>query len=199
MDFLSIAENRYTTKKYDPAKKISDENVQKLKEILRLSPSSINSQPWKFIFITDEKLKNELAEVSYFNESKIKEACHLIVFNVIDNIEKFEKEFIGNLPEGSVAYYQKNIKPESEENIKSWLANQVYLSLGYFLSACACMGIDSTPMEGVDIKEYAKILGMKDYKPLFAVAIGYRDTQDTNQPSITPKSRFDLNDVIKSI
>lgn len=199
MDFLSIAENRYTTKKYDPAKKISDENVQKLKEILRLSPSSINSQPWKFIFITDEKLKNELAEVSYFNESKIKEACHLIVFNVIDNIEKFEKEFIGNLPEGSVAYYQKNIKPESEENIKSWLANQVYLSLGYFLSACACMGIDSTPMEGVDIKEYAKILGTKDYKPLFAVAIGYRDTQDTNQPSITPKSRFDLNDVIKSI
>lgn len=199
MDFLSIAENRYTTKKYDPAKKISDENVEKLKEILRLSPSSINSQPWKFIFITDEKLKNELAEVSYFNESKIKEACHLIVFNVIDNIEKFEKEFIGNLPEGSVAYYQKNIKPESEENIKSWLANQVYLSLGYFLSACACMGIDSTPMEGVDIKEYAKKLGTKDYKPLFAVAIGYRDTQDTNQPSITPKSRFDLNDVIKSI
>lgn len=199
MDFLSIAENRYTTKKYDPAKKISDENVQKLKEILRLSPSSINSQPWKFIFITDEKLKNELAEVSYFNESKIKEACHLIVFNVIDNIEKFEKEFIGNLPEGSVAYYQKNIKPESEESIKSWLANQVYLSLGYFLSACACMGIDSTPMEGVDIKEYAKILRTKDYKPLFAVAIGYRDTQDTNQPSITPKSRFDLNDVIKSI
>lgn len=199
MDFLSIAENRYTTKKYDPAKKISDENVQKLKEILRLSPSSINSQPWKFIFITDEKLKNELAEVSYFNESKIKEACHLIVFNVIDNIKKFEKEFIGNLPEGSVAYYQNNIKPKSEENIKSWLANQVYLSLGYFLSACACMGIDSTPMEGVDIKEYAKILGTKDYKPLFAVAIGYRDTQDTNQPSITPKSRFDLNDVIKSI
>lgn len=199
MDFLSIAENRYTTKKYDPAKKISDENVQKLKEILRLSPSSINSQPWKFIFITDEKLKNELAEVSYFNESKIKEACHLIVFNVIDNIEKFEKECIGELPEGSVAYYQKNIKPKSEENIKSWLANQVYLSLGYFLSACACMGIDSTPMEGVDIKEYAKILGTKDYKPLFAVAIGYRDTQDTNQPSITPKSRFGLNDVIKSI
>lgn len=199
MDFLYIAKNRYTTKKYDPSKKIPADDIQKLKEILRLSPSSINSQPWKFTFISDEKLKNKLAEASYFNEHKIKNASHLVVFNVIDNIQKFEKQIQDNLPEASVAYYKQNVKSGSEEDVKSWLAHQVYLSLGYFLSACASMGIDSTPMEGVDIEKYEQILQSKDYKPLFAVAIGYRNPQDENQPSITPKSRLKFDDVIESI
>lgn len=199
MNFINIAENRYTTKKYDSSKKISEDKLQQLKEILRLSPSSIDSQPWKFTFISDESLKNKLAEASYFNEHKVKDASHLVVFNVIDNIEKFENQIKENLPEGSVAYYNQMIKPGTEADIKSWLSRQVYLSLGYFLSACASMDIDSTPMEGIDTAEYAKILGSKDYKPLFAVTIGYRDTADSNQPSITPKSRLDINDVIESI
>lgn len=199
MDFLSIAQNRYTTKKYDPEKKVSEENIKKLKEILRLCPSSINSQPWTFIFISDKKLKNRLAEVSHFNEHKIEDASHIIVFNVLDDVEKFEKEIVPELPESTAAYYRNVVKPNGVPSIKAWFARQVYLSLGYFLSACACMEIDSTPMEGIDVEEYAKILEADAYKPLFAVAIGYRDPQDTNQPSITPKSRLDIKDIIKTI
>ncbi|UCU26522.1 nitroreductase family protein [Mycoplasma anserisalpingitidis] len=41
-DFLKVAQNRYTTKMYDPNKKISEEDIKKIKEILRLTPSSIN-------------------------------------------------------------------------------------------------------------------------------------------------------------
>jgi len=198
MNFLSIAKNRYTTKKYNSEKKITPEKIEQLKEILRLSPSSINSQPWKFTFISDKNLKDRLAEASYFNEHRVKDASQLVVFSVIDDIQKFEKQ-IQNLPEGNVAYYNHNLKSKPEEEIKSWFARQVYLSLGYFLSACASMEIDSTPMEGIDINSYAEILQSTDYKPLFAVALGYRDSQDDNQPSVTPKSRLDISDVITSI
>ena len=66
------------------------------------------------------------------------------------------------------------------------------------MSACASLGIDSTPMEGIDNKKYDEILKLEDYSTLFAVAIGYRDPNDTNQPSITPKSRLDINTVIKT-
>lgn len=76
MNFLDLAKSRYTTKSYNSNKRISEENIAELKEILSLSPSSINSQPWKFIFISDEKLKNELAGVSYFNQQKINDASH---------------------------------------------------------------------------------------------------------------------------
>ena len=199
MSFLDLAKSRYTTKKYNQDKKISDEKIQQLKEILRLSPSSINSQPWKFTFITDEKTKQQFAGASYFNEQKVNDASLLVIFSALDDIEKFEKQISKNLPEGSIAYYNQHLKPLSEQEIKSWFQHQVYLSLGYFLSACASLELDSTPMEGIDNEEYAKLLQADGYKPLFAVAVGYRDAEDVNQISVKPKTRLPFEEVIQSI
>src|SRR5882762_9678860 len=111
MSFLDLAKSRYTAKKYNSDEKISYEKIEELKEILLLSPSSINSQPWKFTFVSDEKVKRNLASVSYFNDQKIIEASHLVVFSVIDNIEKFEEQIRQNLPAGAVGYYNQFLKP----------------------------------------------------------------------------------------
>lgn len=178
---------------------MSEEQIQKLKEILRLSPSSINGQPWNFIFVSNEKIKNQLAEVSYFNEQKIKEASHLVVFAVVDDLEIFEKQIKAHLPKGAVDYYNSIIKPQPENVIKSWFLNQVYLSLGFFLSGCASLGIDSTAMEGIEKDKYDEILNMKGYKTAFAVAIGFRHEEDSNHPSVKEKSRLEINQIISSI
>ena len=85
MNFLELAQNRYTTKIYRN-EKISAEKIAELQEILRLSPSSINSQPWQFVFVSDEKIKNKLAEVSMVNEERVKQASHLVVFCSFDNL-----------------------------------------------------------------------------------------------------------------
>lgn len=200
MSFLDLANSRYTTKRYNPNFKLTEDKIEQLKEILRMTPSSINGQPWKFIFISDDEIKSKLAAASYFNKKRIEEASHLVVFNVLDNIEKFENQIQQYLPEIALEFYRQNLKSQSDDVIKAWFAHQVYLALGFFLSACANMGIDSTPMEGIDKDIYTQILQPSvDYKPLFAVSIGYRDPQDTNQPSITPKFRLALNDIIESI
>lgn len=199
MDFLNLANSRYTTKKYNSELKISEDKIQKLKEILRMSPSSIDSQPWKFTFVSDKDNKEKFAKESYFNEHKVQDASHIVIFNVIDNIKKFEKQIQENLPEGAVNYYNQMIKPKPEAEIKSWFAHQVYLALGFFLSACASMDIDSTPMEGINTDGYSQLLQEEGYKPLFAVAIGYRSKDDSNQPSITPKSRLNISQVVEAI
>lgn len=199
MNFLELAKNRYTTKKYDGSKKISEETISKLKEILRLSPSSINSQPWKFTFVTNEELKDKLAKVSYHNEQKVQKASLVVVFEVIDDVHQFGAQVEKNLPEGNINYFKKNIEHLPETEIKSWLAHQVYLSLGYFLSAVASLDLDSTPMEGIQPEAYDEILKIEGYKTLFAVAVGHRDAEDSNQPTITSKSRLPLEDVIVSL
>ena len=48
---------------------------------------------------------------------------------------------------------------------------------------------NSPAMEGILPTEYDKHLPKDGYRTLFAVAIGYRDPEDKNQPSITPKKR----------
>lgn len=200
MDFLEIAKRRYATKKYNAAKKISAEQIEELKQIIQLSPSSINSQPWRFTFVTNETVKKELASQSYMNEQAINDAGLLVVFSVMDNIKHFEKRNIAILPEGWITgFYEPMIKANGDAATQSWMEHQVYLSLGYFLSACASMGLDSTPMEGINRTAYKEILQQDGYAPLFAVTVGYADVSDLTHPSVSKKSRFDLEEVVKSV
>lgn len=196
MNFLDQMKKRYTVKKYNPQGKISAEQIAELKEILNLSPSSINSQPWNFIFVNTPELKEQLAEASYFNKEKVLESSHVIVFQMMKDPEEFEKQIEENLPEGSVNYYKNMVKPNGEGAIRSWFGHQVYLSLGVFLSACAMMGIDSTPMEGIEPEKYDAILKNDSYETLFAVAIGERADNDSNHPATTPKRRLNREMVI---
>ena len=196
MNFLEKMKTRYTVKKYNPEGIINEELVAQLKEILNLSPSSINSQPWNFVFVNNLEIKTELAEASYFNKEKIVDSSQLVVFQVIKNVKDFEEQIEENLPEGSINYYKSFVKPKGEEAIKSWLGHQVYLSLGVFLSACADMGIDSTPMEGIEPEKYDDILKNNKYETLFAVAIGKRAEDDSNQPQLTPKKRLQSEKII---
>tara|TARA_R110002167_G_scaffold71998_5_gene202881 strand:+ start:89 stop:691 length:603 start_codon:yes stop_codon:yes gene_type:complete len=199
MNFRSIAEKRYTTKKFDASKKISKDKIEDLKHILKLSPSSINSQPWLFTFVSHSETKNALADASFFNAPKIKNASHLVVFSVQDNLEQFERHVEDNLAEGSVNYYKQFVKEQPAEKTINWLSQQVYITLGFFLAACAAMEIDSTPMEGIEPEKYKDILKIKDHKVLFSVAIGYRDIEDGNQPELVGKSRLSTEKVIQSI
>lgn len=199
MNFLDLAKRRYATKKYDNEKKISATQIEELKEIIRLSPSSINSQPWKFTFVTDKVLKKQLASESYMNENSINDVGLLVVFSVMENIEDFEKNNISILPEGWIAFYEQLVKSNGDVAVKSWMEHQVYLSLGYFLSACISMGLDATPMEGINRKAYKDLLPKDGYTPLFAAAVGYADTNDITHPSVLPKSRFHTDKIIQSI
>ncbi|MEE4001890.1 nitroreductase family protein [Tenacibaculum sp. FZY0031] len=199
MSFITSMQQRYTTKKYDASKKIESEKIRELQQVLQLSPSSINSQPWKFTFVSDTDTKEQLSKVSWLNTSKVLESDTVVVFNRINDITLFEKQIEEELPEGAVNYYKEFIKPKTEEEIKAWFGKQVYLALGIFLSACAEMGIDATPMEGIEPANYDAILNNKEYATLVAVAIGYRDDEDFNQPDRKPKSRLAFDKVIETV
>lgn len=48
---LARMRSRYTTKHYDPARRIPDDYLEALLEVLRLAPSSVNIQPWHFYVV----------------------------------------------------------------------------------------------------------------------------------------------------
>ncbi len=196
MSFIEAMQQRYTTKSYDANKKIDSQKIAELKSILQLSPSSINSQPWKFTFVSSSVIKQKLSEVSWVNTEKVQHCDTVVVFSRVNDLNVFEEQIEKELPKGAVAYYKEFIKPLPEAEIKSWFDRQVYLALGVLLSACAEMRIDATPMEGIEPENYDIILGNTDHATIVAVAIGYRDPEDFNQPSKKPKSRRPLHEVV---
>lgn len=84
MDIVSVALKRYSTKAFDPSKKLTAEEADKIKTLLQYSPSSTNSQPWHFIVASTEEGKARVAKSAAgnytFNERKMLDASHVVVF-----------------------------------------------------------------------------------------------------------------------
>ena len=84
MDLLKVSKTRYTTKAYDPSKKIPKEQFEKLLHILRLAPSSINIQPWHFFIAEDDQAKQRIAKAlvgNYaYNAPKVLDSSQTILF-----------------------------------------------------------------------------------------------------------------------
>lgn len=199
MNILELIQKRYTAKKYNADKAIPQEKIENLKEILRLTPSSINIQPWKFTFVQNPEMKAKLASVSMHNEEKINQAKLLVVFSVADDLDAFQKVVDNEFPQARRDWYNQIKASKPEADLKIWFSNQVYIALGVGLTASVALGLDSTPMEGIETDKYSAILNMTAYKPLFAMAVGYGSEDDFNRIEVTPKTRRSLENVIETI
>ena len=62
MDFLEIMQQRQSCRAYDPDKGVSREELLKIVEAGRLTPSGCNSQPWKFIVVDSPEAKEKLCD-----------------------------------------------------------------------------------------------------------------------------------------
>lgn len=65
MDVLQAIKERRSIRKYEP-KAVPEEKLTQILESGRWAPSASNSQPWRFIVVRDEKVKNELARVAVY-------------------------------------------------------------------------------------------------------------------------------------
>ena len=210
MELLDVLNWRYAVKKFDSTKKLSLEQVNDIEELLRLTPSSYGLQPWKFIVISDQKLKEELRPHSW-DQSQITDCSHLVVMcrlNTIDesHIDKYialAAEAKGVTPADLEGYKKMMVGGllgrERPCYLRNWANKQVYLALGALLTSAAVMGIDTCPMEGFSADEYNKILELEE-KGLSAVvvcALGYRSEED--KYADMPKVRFEKGEVVEEV
>ncbi|WP_343621710.1 oxygen-insensitive NAD(P)H nitroreductase [Acinetobacter proteolyticus] len=208
MDTLATAKTRYATKAYDAEKKIPQAQFEKLLEILRFSPSSVNIQPWHFLVAESDQAKQRIASAltgNYvYNAAKVLNSSHTLVFCTrIDISAEYLEQLLqqddasGRFKDetakqgqratrsGYVEFYRNELK-----NLPAWMENQTYLALGQLLFAAGLEGIDATPMEGFDRELLNKEFGLaeKGLKASVIVALGYRSDSDFNAK--LPKSRL---------
>lgn len=206
---------RKTTKKYDATKKVSEADLKVLFEAMRLSASSINSQPWKFVVIDSddarERMHKTFSSEYQYNQPHVFASSQIILFAynpryTRDDYDKVIDQYIED----------KRIKPEDRDkaygvfsfaerntdeagNTACWTKAQTYLALGNTLHTLARLRIDSTPIEGLDTElvndEFKKELG--GYRCEVALAIGYHHPDDHNAK--LPKSRLHLDEILVRI
>jgi len=66
---MEVIRNRITTRAFDTNCVVPREHYDMILEAARHAPSGANAQPWHFIVITDQNLKNKIME--YFREEQV--------------------------------------------------------------------------------------------------------------------------------
>lgn len=214
MDLLKVLQQRYTTKAYDASKVIAQQQFEQLLEVLKLTPSSINIQPWHFFVADTPTAKQRIAKALVgdyaYNEPKVLNASHTIVFcskteidpehlsNIITQEAqdgRFKDQQVQQNQMNSRTFYVDYYRRE-QGDISRWTENQTFIALGQLLLAAALQGIDATPIGGFNAEILSQELKLKEQglKPSVIVALGYRSEQDFNAP--LPKSRLDQDKII---
>jgi nitroreductase len=195
MSFLENLTWRFAVKKFDPEKPVSEENLNKILEAVRLSPSAYGLQPYHIFVIQDQELKSKLKSVS-FGQSQVADASVLLVFcartDTNQRIDEYVELASGGkflaktklLPMGLIMKTDLNRK--KGEAALTWATKSTGLALGFALAASAELKIDSCPMEGFSVKGVTKVLDLPDnLVPVAYLALGYR----LEEPK-RPKTRF---------
>ncbi|MED1204333.1 NAD(P)H-dependent oxidoreductase [Heyndrickxia acidicola] len=204
---------RHATKKFDPARKITDEDFEYILEAGRLSPSSVGFEPWKFLVVQNKELRGKLKEVSWGAQGQLPTASHFVIIlaqknarydspDVIDhlkNVKKMPDEVIQKISGRYRSFQEVDMKLfESSRAMFDWSSKQTYIALANMMTAAALIGIDSCPIEGFDYDAVNRILAenglLEDGKLEASVmaAFGYRGEEPHRE-----KTRKELKQVVQ--
>ena len=210
---LEQLHTRHTVKAYDPNKRISSDELTVILESLRLSASSINSQPWRFVVIESEAARQRFHDCfqtqHFYNQKHAFEASQIILLAHKTHYSRGDYALVVDQQiddgrgepgdrEGMMGAYMFAEGETDESGFNgNWTRAQTYIALGFAMSACAQLGIGSTPIEGIEVDlvnaEFAKELD--GHYCSVALAIGYSDpARDANAKK--PKSRLPVDQVV---
>ena len=207
---LDIFRRRVSTRYYDPARKISAEDFAAILDFGRLSPSSVGSEPWKFLVIQNQELREKIKPMAWGMQATIAEASHLVIL-LAKKHARYDSPFFSELmnrrgftPEQRAAALERYRSfqihdiaiADDERALFDWASKQSYIALANMLTGAAMLGIDSCAVEGMDyaavehILAQAGLLDPAEYGVSVAATFGYRARD------IQPKPRRDAAETV---
>ena len=207
---LDIFRRRVSTRHYDPARKISAEDFAAILDFGRLSPSSVGSEPWKFLVIQNQELREKIKPMAWGMQATIAEASHLVIL-LAKKHARYDSPFFSELmdrrgftPEQRAAALERYRSfqthdiaiADDERALFDWASKQSYIALANMLTGAAMLGIDSCAVEGMDyaavehILAQAGLLDPAEYGVSVAATFGYRARD------IQPKPRRDAAETV---
>jgi len=180
--FAEVIRERRSVRQYDPAFKLSDEDIRSLLADAVLAPSSSNLQPWRFLVIRDDERKRLLLPIAN-NQKQVAECSAVIaVLGDLDAYKQAESIYgraveAGHMPpevkermvERTVAGYG-GMSDERRRSIA--LIDGGLVSMQLMLAAKA-RGLDTVPMGGYNAEMFKEAFRVPDrYEPVMLIAVG---------------------------
>ena len=176
MELQQAIQERRSHKLFDKTHQLSSNEIDRLMQLAILSPTAFNLQHWRFVIVTDQKLREKIRKVSW-DQSQVTDASLLIVLT--GDLMAWDKEperYWKNAPQTSRDYLIPAIhdyyhgKPEVQRDEVMRSCGMAAMNL---MLAAKDLGYDSCPMDGFDFNEVAKLIKLpEDHIPAMFVVIG---------------------------
>ncbi|NDI33296.1 NAD(P)H-dependent oxidoreductase [Chengkuizengella sediminis] len=213
-DILNAFEYRHASKEFDPQKTISEDDFNFILETGRLSPSSFGFEPWKFIVIQNEELREKMKSVSWGGQKQIPSASHFVIVlsrtkehlnynaeyiqTMMKDVQKLPQEIIEMKSKFYKDFIKHDFKLEDAEHLFfEWGARQTYIALGNMMTSAAMIGIDSCPMEGFQKERAEKILIEEGLMPTSGFGISCMVTFGYRVETPRPKTRQSIDSIVE--
>jgi nitroreductase/dihydropteridine reductase len=199
MEFKEIVKNRHAVRQYQ-AKAVPEETIGELLEMIGLSVSAINLQPWKIKVVADRQTKDELFPAT-FGQTQVTTCSHLLVLCADTDypaiIARLDTAMAGagvpdEMREATIGFATDITSKMTPEQKLTWSQNQVHIALGNALNGAYSLGLGACPMTAFQPDEFARILGLPaNIVPTVMVSVGY---PAEDRPA--PKLRLSVSDIL---
>ncbi len=165
MDLFTAISERRAVKHFDPSHQLNDAEVATLFEQALLSPTSYNIQHWRFVRITDNKLRQDI-RIAAWDQAQVTEASELVLICADANAwqkspERYWRDAPKEVQDMLVPmlqdFYQGREWIQRDEAIRSGAMAAQTLML-----AAKALGYDSCPMIGFDQDKVAELINLPD-------------------------------------
>lgn len=210
---LEAHKNRFATKKFDRTKTIDEKDWDAILESARLSPSSFGYEPWKFLVIDNNEMRENLKTVAWGAINSLEGADKFVIAlarkNVVYNsnhVKHIVEDVLGlsyseTSPQSQFfkKFQEKDIKLTDDKSLFDWATKQTYIPLANMMTTASFLGIDSCPIEGFNIDEVESYLSKKglinleEFGVAYMAGFGYRATE------IPIKKRQNIEDIVETI
>ncbi len=205
---------RHATKEFNPEKKIPEDDFRFILEAARLSPSSFGFEPWRFLVVQSEGLREKIKNTAWGAYGKLPEASHFVVILARTKLDtKYDSAYLQDhfknkkqMPAEFMENYLKRIEEfqktdfdllDGDRPLFDWASKQTYIALANMMTVAAQIGVDSCPIEGFNREQMNQLLAeeglLEDghFGISVMAAFGYR-AKEPNK-----KTRRPYEDVVK--
>ncbi len=175
MNFTEIAENRQSCRKYDAARMVESEKLDRILEVARLSPSACNGQPYQITVCQGETAKKVATATQGMGMNKFATDAPILIV-------------LSEMPYVASAALGAKVKKNDYRSI------DIGILAAYITAEATAQGLGTCILGWLDDAKIREICGL-DGAVRLVITLGYASAED----KLRTKKRKDITDLVKII
>ncbi|GJM70538.1 NAD(P)H nitroreductase [Paenibacillus macerans] len=180
--FFNVIQDRRSVRSYDPEVKIPREEMNEILQQATLAPSGANLQPWRFLVIDSQELKQKLLPIAFNQQQVIEASAVIAVLGDLECYKLAEKIYgmavdAGYMPAETAKSFVERYQGMFASMPPEAIRRNVFIDSGLvsmqLMLVARAKGYDTVPMGGYDQAKFVEAFDIPEkYAPVMLIAIG---------------------------